>query len=850
MNYPIWQLDVLGGGLPIVLIAVFHVYIAHFAVGGGLFLVLAERKAQRKNNPAMLAYVRSHAHFFLVLTMVAGSISGVGIWFVMSLLNPAATSILIHTFVFAWASEWVCFLVEIVSLFLYAYTFGRMAPHRHQLLGWIYCGAAWMSLFLINGIIGFMLTPGDWLHNGDFWSAFFNPSFWPSLFFRTFFALIIAGLFGLATAAWIKDSALRVSMVRFCARWLLIPFLLFMASAFWYRAALPPELQEIIFTRMASMRPFIEGFLLSSPILVLGALLLAIRMPAGFSKTLAILLLLVGQVAMGCFEFIREGGRRPYIIRDYLYSTSVFKKEGERLQTEGILTTAKWVRHRKIDQANALEAGEDLYNLLCLSCHAVGGPMRDIKQLAAPYTPSGLEAMISGIDTFHPSMPPFTGTAEERKALAWYIAHGLNGRNDPEPVRLIEKVVEIPAFAPETDRYVLLVWSTLGMRYVAEVKGVLSLFPPGNGLRAQLIQRGEIPALVNQGVTLRYRVENGFVGAGGQSAPSGIMIAEEDVFTAEGIPLLPRSKQGFDPYPVITVEARDVNDTLLASTKVVAPVTTEMGCNNCHGGAAVPGDHAGLNPETAMNILEAHDRLSGTTLLATARSGKTVRCQSCHADFMVRAEGDKKHLNLSSAIHGFHAHYLRNRGGGACAFCHPASPTGATRNLRDIHAALGFDCVNCHGTMEQQALGLLLQEQQAGKTRASQLIAPLQTGGTTPIVPRKPWIQQPDCLHCHVGYQPPDSDTIANTWTGGEQELYRNRTDESGRLYCAACHSSPHALYPADNPHGEQLDVLQPLQYQRNRLPIGANRTCAVCHTVAMEDEMHHPNSLRAFRNE
>ncbi len=95
MNYPVWQLDFFGGGLFVILIAVFHVYIAHFAVGGGLFLVLAERKGYRENNPAIIEYVRKHARFFLLLTMVAGSITGVGIWFIISLLNPSATSILI-----------------------------------------------------------------------------------------------------------------------------------------------------------------------------------------------------------------------------------------------------------------------------------------------------------------------------------------------------------------------------------------------------------------------------------------------------------------------------------------------------------------------------------------------------------------------------------------------------------------------------------------------------------------------------------------------------------------------------------------------------------------------------------
>ncbi len=851
MNYPVWQLDAFGGGLWIILIAVFHVYIAHFAVGGGLFLVLAERKAEREHNPAILEYVRRHARFFLVLTMVAGSITGVGIWFIIALLNPAATSILIHTFVFAWASEWVFFLLEIVSLFLYAYTFGRLHPSRHRVLGWIYFGSAWMSLFLINGIIGFMLTPGDWPQTGNFWSGFFNPSFWPSLFFRTFLALIIAGLFGLLTATWIKDANLRTTMVRFCARWLLVPFVLFATSAFWYRAALPPELEETMFTRMPSMRPFIDGFLLGSPLLVLGGLLLILRLPAGLSKVLAVGLLLVGQLYIGCFEFIREGGRRPDIIRGVMYSTSIQHKDIARLQRDGLLQTAKWVRHRKITADNKLAAGRELYNLPCLSCHSIGGPVRDIKPLAAPFTPSGLEAMISGMDLFSPSMPPFAGTAEERAALAAFIAHGLNGRSDPASPTLPEKKVTPPPFDPEQSPFVLLAWSTLGMRYVGEVSGLLSLLPPGNGLRAQLIRRGETPEIVNQGVTLTYRVDKTRDGVAQRDDLTGEMVIEEDVFVADDLRLLPTERPDFDPYPVVTIEARDENDTLLATTEMVAPVSTEIGCSNCHGGQ--PGNRAGLTRMTALNILQAHDRLSHTQLLAATRDGQAVRCQNCHGDPLVEAGGDPARLNLSAAIHGFHAPYLRGKGAEACALCHPSSPTGATRSLRDIHAALGMDCTNCHGSIEDLALGLLQQERKRGTTRAVALmshLAPRSVADREQVAPRVPWSNQPDCLHCHVEYQAPASDTLANTWTKDEQALYRNRTDDSGRLFCAACHSSPHAVYPAVNAHGPGLDVLQPLQYQRNRLPLGANRHCAVCHTVAMEDEMHHPNSLRDFRNE
>ena len=852
MNYPVWQLDVFGGGFFVILIAVFHVYIAHFAVGGGLLLVLAERKGLRENNPAILDHVRRLARFFLLVTMVLGSTTGVGIWFIIALLNPAATSILIHTFVFAWGAEWVFFLLEIVSLFLYAYTFGRMAAGRHQLLGWIYFGAAWMSLFIINGIIDFMLTPGTWPQDGNFWSAFFNPTFWPSLFFRTFFALIIAGLFGLVTAAWIREEQLRTKMMRFCSLWLLAPLAFFIASAWWYKAALPVEVQEMIFQRMPEMRSIVSGFLFCAPVILFGGLLLVLRLPPALAKTLAVSLLIVGQLYMGLFEFIREGGRRPYIIRDVMYSTSIRVEDEQRLQQQGILRSARWVRHREITEANQMAAGRELYNLLCLSCHAIGGPMRDIRPLTAGFTAEGLDAMISGMDIFYPAMPPFAGTPAERATLAQYIARDLNGRTDAsEPLALTEKMVEVPVFDPKTDPFVLLAWSERGMQLVDDPGAPLSLFPEGTTLRAQLIRRDETPAVVTTGVSLHYRVEGG-PAAAGQQPLAGIFAPAGDSFVATGIAVSPYPQQGgFDPYPVMAIEARDINNQVIATTKLVVPVSTELGCRTCHGGDWRMDGRAGLADETANNILAVHDRLSKTDLQQRVNDGP-VRCHDCHTG-PGSAPGDPARLTLSAAIHGFHANYLRGRGAEGCALCHPSSPNGATRGARDIHTSVGLDCTSCHGTVEDHSLSLLKKEQQAGKARASVLMAhlrPQTVESVEQVVARSPWVNQPDCLNCHEDFQPPETDATFNQWTTDSASLFHNRTDDSGRLFCAACHGSPHALYPAVNPYGSHLDALQPLQYQTNRLPIGANRNCALCHTIEMEDEMHHPNMLRDFRNE
>ncbi|MEN8258537.1 MAG: cytochrome ubiquinol oxidase subunit I, partial [Thermodesulfobacteriota bacterium] len=445
MNYPVWELAWAGGGLLIAFIAVVHVYVAHFAVGGGLFLIIVERKGLAENSAAILEYAKKNTRFFLLVTMVLGAMTGVGIWFTISLLNPAATSALIHLFVFAWGIEWVFFVAEILSLFFYYYTFDRLDPKRHLILGWIYFICAWMSLFWINGIIDFMLTPGDWLVDQNFWSAFFNPTFWPALFFRTFMAFTFAGLFGFLTAVFIRDEETRYAMVRFCGKWLLAPFVFLMLSAWWYINSLPDSLQELIFSNMPELTFFIKTFALLSPILVVAGLVMAMTRPHKVRFPIAGLLLLIGLIYMGCFEFIREGGRRPYIIRDYMYSTSILKSDQAKVQEQGILTNARWVKNRKVGAENRMAAGKEIYNLLCLSCHSIGGPLNDILPIAKRFSPSGMNAFLAAVGRANNYMPPFAGTSEERQILADYLTLDL-GHNLPrvKPTIVQEDVKPYP----------------------------------------------------------------------------------------------------------------------------------------------------------------------------------------------------------------------------------------------------------------------------------------------------------------------------------------------------------------------------------------------------------------------
>jgi len=102
------------------------------------------------------------------------------------------------------------FIVELSTAAVYYYTWNRIDPKLHLTVGWVYAGGPrFFTLAIINGILSFMLTPGDaWLavagtghEAGKFWFALFNPTYWPSLFLRTCVCASLAGVLGRSSSA-------------------------------------------------------------------------------------------------------------------------------------------------------------------------------------------------------------------------------------------------------------------------------------------------------------------------------------------------------------------------------------------------------------------------------------------------------------------------------------------------------------------------------------------------------------------------------------------------------------------------------------------------------------------------
>ena len=455
MNYPFWDIPVLGSGWVIGMIAIYHVMISQFAVGGGFYLPLAERKAQRMKDPEMraawLAQLVRHSKFFLIITGVFGTVSGVGIWFAIGLTHPEATSTLIHNFVFGWAMEWVFFLVELTTAGVYYYTWGRIPEKLHITVGWVYAGASAATLIIINGILTFMLTPGDtWIgvagtgHEASkFWNAFFNPTYWPSLLLRTCVCISLAGIWALITASRIdgdKQPALKTSLVKWSVKWLVPSFVAMPFLMIWYYMMVPASQQALlslgidtissgtfsIVTRMALI------IIVTSATIIAVAYYLAYRNPVEFNLSHAIAVLLLALMATGAGEYSREMLRKPYVIGRWMYSNGVRVPYVDRINRQGYLVNSAWTwKGDGAAPASSYSRGEAIFRGECASCHTLNG-YRPLTQLLAGRDAANIGNFITMLHEYKADspyrrfMPPMVGTQQDVEDLTNFLNAQVN----------------------------------------------------------------------------------------------------------------------------------------------------------------------------------------------------------------------------------------------------------------------------------------------------------------------------------------------------------------------------------------------------------------------------------------
>lgn len=458
VDYPIFEVPRLGGGLLIAAVAIVHVVIAHFAVGAGIYNAVSETIALRRHDALLLAFIKRNSKFLILFAFVAGAVSGVGIWFAIGLVSPRATAILIRTFVWAWAIEWVFFAVEIVTGYVYYYSWDRMPPWRHAIVGWIYAAAAWLSLVLINTILTYMLSAGTWQTTHQFWGAFLDPTYWPSLILRTISGLAFAGLFALIVVNLQRSQVVagsaepdrqdivehgrdplwyagafgrhqRARIVRYSA-WYLVPIVLMLPAAAWWFHGVPPESRTLVFGGAIAITLFFVFGVLASILIAMYAYFGLIRGRFTVNLHTAFLLASLAFVATGAMEFVREGIRKPYTIHDLIYSNQVLPDEGRRINEQGFFATDeagryKYARFLVLNEPPAqmtpAQRGALIFRGQCLACHVDGGT-NDLGPLIHGWTPETMDFNFARLHEVKRFMPPFFGTERDRADLVAYCA--------------------------------------------------------------------------------------------------------------------------------------------------------------------------------------------------------------------------------------------------------------------------------------------------------------------------------------------------------------------------------------------------------------------------------------------
>jgi hypothetical protein len=439
--------------------------------------------------------------------------------------------------------------------------------------------------------------------------------------------------------------------------------------------------------------------------------------------------------------------------------------------------------------------------------------------------------------------------------------------------------------------YVLIGWSDLGIH---ENDGsdfsVYSLMPPYSTIHAQFIVNGML-VTNNAGYAVTYEAvadasgsinrtsqgkgnfyqfaqsllgvplgpDQGLTGCfmpGPSNVPQPMTFdPAHNLFSAEGIPLLPYDDQGRkNNYPLFKLVARDTNNSVLASTQIVLPVTDEMDCRSCHGS----GTQVLARPQTGwpwaadpvvdykLNALQYHDdhhngsvNYSNVLIQAGYNTGGLVAtvtndhhpvlCVRCHPSNALPGTGLPGMRPLTTVMHTLHGSppdpvtgvpLAAVTNSYACLRCHAGPESlrvrGAHHNGANPDGTLTLQCQNCHGTM-------------------GSLVAPGRQG----------WLDEPKCQSCHTGTAMSNNGqlrfTSAFDSTGAVRQavnltfatqtnapapgfaLFRASYGHGG-LTCEACHNSTHAELPSLQPN----DEVQSIALQGHA---GMLLDCSTCHT-------------------
>lgn len=439
--YPTFYVPQIGTAWVMGIIGTIHVVASHTSVGAAFLFALLETKAYREDKPQLMDYIKRYGMLLLVFSYIIGSVTGVGIWYSITIASPRGTAGLIHNFVWVWAAEWVYFTVEVIGVYALVYLIGKVDKLTHLKLTWAFALASWATMLLILGIISFMMWPGSevWYQTGSTNHAFYNINFFAHLGVRTGSMLVMATIVGLMVVSAMKDKsdALKKDVVRTLTPVGLIGGAVAVIMFFYYLQTLPPNAKVMLDAHL--LPRYANGMIL---VVAVTAIYLIVSWLKPLSLRLWItvpLFLFIGIVGVWPEERTRESMRKPYVAGQYIYGNQVIardvpgkeiKGEVDHIAEHGLLKVHPFIpdRLRNITDDNRLEVGRLLTQISCANCHALepGAPLRNIPDKFHGSTDKDLIAAFINGPLKHGAvsyMPRIDLPAEEVDAIASYLAN-------------------------------------------------------------------------------------------------------------------------------------------------------------------------------------------------------------------------------------------------------------------------------------------------------------------------------------------------------------------------------------------------------------------------------------------
>ena len=420
--YPVNDYGPLMPGLVMAGVAIVHVFLAQFAVGGGILLCYFQWLAMTSREVHARRFVDGYFKLLVLISFVSGALTGVGIWFTAIQVSPATIGSMVDNFHWLWAAEWTFFCLEIVSGYCFYRYHGRLNDRAAMTLLAIYALASWVSLFLINGILSWQLTPGRWLETRSVFDGFFNPSFWPSLLFRSIVAMTLAALAACVIINLMGplDRDAKRGLINRAAH-LLVPMVLMPVLGIWFLAVMPADSRSWVLGGSPAMMLFLNIAIGSSMLIGAYAILGLVLQRLYINGATASLLLMMAFGATAGGEFVREGSRKPYSIRHVLYSNGIVPNEVAQLRQVGCTSQDSYpLRNDSQFPNEQVRLGARVFRRQCSVCHTVRGT-NAVTELTGAWDENQMRMNFAKLQHTKPFMPPFAGTAIELESLVQFI---------------------------------------------------------------------------------------------------------------------------------------------------------------------------------------------------------------------------------------------------------------------------------------------------------------------------------------------------------------------------------------------------------------------------------------------